>query len=344
MKPNSTVQPFRITDALRCTLLNAPGEPNLACPRPTLNGNQFPLYNAKLWRNAVLQPRNRVALARWQVTRLKGLVSARTRSGGRAWEVDGLYLPAAGSPDIAGNGSQGYDGGKHKLDEANADSLALLEDLFQAVGERAGERIFLRLPTNSPTLALVRRSGFIVAHNETLLEGPGPMHQSEAATEAAGRSRSMRDELRPKAPSDDYGVFQLYCASVPVRVRQAMGLTFDQWRDAREPASRGVTPTRHQEWVAEEANRVVGWVKVAGRGKSVVGEVMAHPEHPELLFRLVDFASCRHPRLRWLTPDYQSPVRDWLVGRGGRQLGEYTLMVKMVAVPAMQYGMAPVEA
>ena len=319
------------------TLLNA-GKPNLACPRPALNGDQLPLYGARLWRNAVMQPRNRLALARWQGTRLTGLVSARTRSGPRAWEVDGLYLPAT-APAVNGYGNGGD---SYKLDQVNADALALLEDLFQAVGERSGERIFLRLPADSLALTLARRSGFIVASNETLVEGPGSLHLNGAARETAGNSTASG--LRPRLPSDEYGVFQLYCACVPARVRQAMGLTFDQWRDGREAPTRGVTPTRQQEWVAEESGRIVGWVRLAGRGKSVGAEALAHPDHPDLLFRMVDFASCRYSGLRWLVPDYQSPVRDRLTGRGGRQLGEYTMMVKMAAVPALQYGMAPVEA
>lgn len=336
MKPNSTVPAFRITDALRCTLLNAPGQPNLACPRPTLNGSQLPLYNARLWRNAVMQPRNRVALARWQGTRLSGLVSSRTRSGPRAWEVDGLYLAAVDSPTMNGNG------GSQKLDRVNADALSLLEDLFQAVGERAGERIFLRLPADSPAQALVRRSGFIVACNETLVEGPSFTGRNGGDKETTDDSTASG--LRPRLPSDSYGLFQLYCASVPVRVRQAMGLTFDQWQEGRQASYRGVTPTRQREWVADEAGRIVGWVRLAGRGNSVGAEAMAHPDHPDLLFRLVDFASRQYPRLRWLVPEYQAPVGDRLTGRGGRPVAEYTMLVKMVAVPALQYGMAPVEA
>jgi hypothetical protein len=338
MKPNSTVQAFRITDALRCTLLNAPGRANLACPRPTLNGSQLPLYNARLWRNAVLQPRNRLALARWQGTRLSGLVSSRTRSGPRVWEVDGLYLAALDSPAMNGNGR----GGSDKPDQVKADALAMLEDLFQAVGERAGERIFLRLPANSTAQALARRSGFMVACNETLVEGPSFVPRNGGDNDTI--DNATVSGLRSRLPSDNYGVFQLYCASVPVRVRQAMGLTLDQWQDGREVSARGVTPTRPREWVAEEAGRIVGWVRLSGRGKSVGAEVMAHPDHPDLLFRLVDFASRRYPRLRWLIPEYQAPVGDRLTARGGRTVAEYTMMVKMVAVPAPQYGMAPVEA
>lgn len=339
MRPTSTVQSFRITDALRCTLLNAPGKPNLACPYPALNGGQVPLYGARLWRNAVMQPRNRLALARWQGTRLTGLVSARTRSGPRTWEVDGLYLPAAAPPPVNGHGRGGDNG---KLEQANVDALTLLEDLFQAVGQRAGERIFLRLPADSPALTLARRSGFIVACNESLVEESGTRRPDGADGGRTGHSTASG--LRPRLPADDYRIFQLYCASVPARVRQAMGLTFDQWHDGREAPTRGMTTTRQQEWVAEESDRIVGWMRLAARGKSVGAEVMAHPDQPDLLYRMVDFASCCCPRLRWLAPDHQSSVRDRLVGRGGRQLAEYTMMVKMVAVPELQYGMAPVEA
>ena len=293
MKPNSVVQPFRITDALRCTLLNAPGKPNLACPRSKLNGDNGPLYGARLWRNAVLQPRNRLALARWQGARLTGLVSARTRSNSRAWEVDGLFLPVAPVSPV-----NGHNGGK---DPVNSDALTLLEDLFQAVGERSGERIFLRLPADSSSLTLARRSGFIVVCNETLVEGPG----STPISDAAGQRNDYWtvSGVRPRLPSDDYGIFQLYCASVPVCVRQAMGLTFDQWQDGREAPTRGVTPAFQREWIVEQAGRIVGWVRLAGRGKMVGAEVMVNPDRPDLLFQIVDFVSCRYPRLQWLAPD-----------------------------------------
>ena len=173
------------------------------------------------------------------------------------------------------------------------------------------------------------------------MEGPVV---SGANGSSGHNAQAQADALRPRLPSDEYGVFQLYCAATPMRVRQAMGLTFEQWRDAREPGARGVPPLRKQEWVVEESHRIQGWVKLSGRGGCTAAEVMAHPDRPDLLYDLVGFASSRASRLRWLVPDYQAPVRDRLLDRGGGTLGEYNMMVKMVTVPAMQYGMAPVEA
>ncbi|MCY4364881.1 MAG: hypothetical protein OXE17_01435 [Chloroflexi bacterium] len=336
----SSVQSLRITDALRCTLLNAPRGPNLACPGPTLNISKSRYNGASLWRSAVLQPKGQVALAHWQGTRLSGLASARTRSGHRAWELDGLYLPSVAPSTSSGVSASA---GEHcrELSEGEAEALALLEETFRAVGERAGERVFLRVTGGSPVIPLARRSGFIAVCGETLVEGPV---LSGANGSSAHDSQPLAGALRPRLPSDEYGVFQLYCAATPIRVRQAMGLTFEQWRDAREPGSRGVAPLRQQEWIVEESSRIQGWVKLSGRAGSAAAEVMAHPDHPELLYQLVAFASSRTSRLRWLVPDYQAPIADRLLDRGGRAAGEYNMMVKMVTVPAMQYGMAPVEA
>ena len=339
-----TAQNVRITDALRCTLLNAPRGPNLACPRPTLNGGRSPLPSAWLWRNVVLQPRDRVALAHWRGAQLAGLVSARTRTGHRAWEIDGLYLPDdAFGPAASANGGS-FDGAAHldNLGGAGADSLALLEHLLLEVGERSGERLFLRLAAKSPALALAKRVGFTASFNETLLDGPGLAPACDSPTQTT--DSFVQERLRPRLPADSYGLFQLYCASVPVRVRQALGLTFDQWQEAREPDCSRVAAGQPQEWVVDQSNRIIGWVKLEGRGRSSRAEVMTHPDHPDLLFRLVDFALARGHRPRWLVSDYQEPVADRLRSRGYRQVAQYTLLVKMVAVPALRYGMAPVEA
>ena len=344
MKPMPNAQAFRITDALRCTLLNAPRGPNLACPRPALSSSRSALPGAWLWRNVVLQPRDRVALAHWRGTHLAGLVSARTRAGHRAWEIDGLYLPADTFAGVAPNngGSTDGDGRFYDLGEAGADSLTLLEHLLQEVGERSGERVFLRLGSKSPALALAKRSGFVASFNETLLAVPGLAPVNGPAN--LPQESFIQERLRPRLAADNYGVFQLYCASVPVRVRQALGLTFDLWQDAREPDCGRVAAGQQQEWVVDHSNRIVGWLRIGARGGSSGAEVMAHPDHPDLLFRLVDFALARDPRLRWLVPDYREPVANRLRSRGYRQVAEYTLLVKMVAVPALRYGMAAVEA
>ncbi len=344
MKSVPNVQSFRIFDALRCILWNGPRGLNLACPSPLSTGarDNFP-FAAGLWRNAALRPRNRVTLVQWERGELAGLVSAKPRSGPGAWDIDGLYLPS-----VVGETGDLPDHVQDNSDETECSEafevghLALLEELFVAVGERAGERLFLRMASGSPALAMARRSGFSVVGGETLVVGPG-----------APRSNSIDERptdqfgfpgLRPRLPADDIGVFHLYCASVPVRVRQAVGLTFDQWQDARLPQRGGLLPSRHREWVVDQSDRIVGWLRLDGQGRPPWAEVMAHPDCPETLARLVDFASCQARGLRWLLPDHQVSVGDRLQWLGGGRVAEYTMLVKMVAVPSVQYGMAPVEA
>ena len=337
-------QSYRISDALRCTILNAPRGPNLACPCPAAGGGRPALPSAGLWRGAVMQPRNRLALARWRGTKLGGLVSARSRTGIRTWEIDGLYLspgvlPAAGSWN--GNAANGT--GNH-IDATGscAESLALLEELFQAAGERSAERVFLRVGATCPSVSLARRAGFIACYNEVLLESPTPSNGNGVLHRAEGGQ--VIEGLRRRLPSDNYGLFQLFCASTPVRVRQSVGLTFDQWLDARESVPGRAPHRRQQEWVAECSGRIAGWARTTGRGSVSEAEVMAHPDRPDLLFNLVDFVLSQAPRSRWLVPDYRDPVACRLQDRGFRPGKEYTMMVKMVAVPTPSYGMAAVEA
>ena len=291
----------------------------------------------------MLQPRDRLALARWQGARLTGLVSAGAKGGSRVWEIDGLYLPTRTLTSGNDQAYHPYATDVHDdVDGGSADSLALLEELFQAAGERSAERIFMRLGADCPTNSLAKRGGFIAGFNETLLVGEGKANVAASASRPSGAE--PLEPMRPRTPADDYGLFQLYCASTPVRVRQLMGLTFDQWRDARETDRSRITGGRQQEWVSEHSDRIMGWVKVKSSGNANTAEVMAHPDHPETLFRMLDFALARVARLRWLVPDYQEGVAEGLRSRGFRQVAQYIMLVKPIAVPALSYGMAPVEA
>ena len=133
-------------------------------------------------------------------------------------------------------------------DESDAAALELLEQLIAAVGWRSGERIFLRLAANCPALPLARRSGFHPCFNETLMVGYGGMNPNPYSGGRLGAAVKgspagpgggpERGNLRPRRPAEDYALFQLFCASTPVAVRDALGLTFDQWQAAREPLFR----------------------------------------------------------------------------------------------------------
>ena len=90
----------RISDAVRCLLLNVPNGPNLVCPSESLpDGGD--LKRSAIWRDALAQPKDRVTLLSWNGMHLDGMVSARTRRGHRVWEIYQLYIPepASGSND-----------------------------------------------------------------------------------------------------------------------------------------------------------------------------------------------------------------------------------------------------
>ena len=355
MKP---MQSFRISDALRCTLPPQPRGPNLACPRESLAGAMPGRQNALLWKSALWQSADRVALAQWDGWRLNGLVSARIRCGRRAWEIDGLYFPGRVGSTAAEAAENRNGAGIRAIhppgDESDAAALELLEQLIAAVGWRSGERIFLRLAANCPALPLARRSGFHPCFNETLLAGYGGMNPYSAAGGQAAAavnghpagpgSGAKIGNLRPRRPAEDYALFQLFCASTPVAVRDALGLTFDQWQAAREPLFRQGKGGRAQEWVSAPKDRIIGWLGLAPRRRAVEAMAMVHPDYPEQQEGLLDAALARPGGQRWLVPEYRAAMADRLLGQGFQTQAQYTMLVKLAAVPARSYGMAAVEA
>ncbi|MDA0733633.1 MAG: hypothetical protein O2909_03130 [Chloroflexi bacterium] len=321
------MQTFRVTDALRCLVLNTPKSPNLACPRssPTKHAT---LQNLDLWKKALTQQDNRITLATWNGIRLGGLVSARTCSG-RVWEIDHLYLPASQpNNSLSSNNPRSSDGLSYEEETA---SLELLEQLTQEAGLRNAERIFLRLPSGLPVITLARRTGFFPYFEETLMEGWAgivPDHREHLA-----------ESIRVRQQQDEYSLFQLFCACTPATVRVALGLTCDQWQEALSLRS-----GKRLEWIDERDGKIVGWLAQSNWRGTVAGQIMAHPDHPELLNQLMTLSLSNPSYQRWLVPDYQQPVRDQLNYRGLREAARYTMLVNTVAAPVRCAGMAPVEA
>jgi hypothetical protein len=316
------MQTFRISDALRCVLLNTPRGPNLACPWND-SPNRGTLQNLSLWKQVLTQQDNRITLTWWDGIRLGGLASARTRAGNRVWEIDHLYLPA-------GSFNSHYNV-KGLNDIQSTAALEVLEHLVQLAGCRSAERVFLRLPANSPVICLAQRTGFFPCFEEILMEGVG--------IQSADASAYSSDSFRVRQPEDEYSLFQLFSATTPAPVREALGLTFDQWRDAQEPCTKG-----RQEWLQESNGKVVGWLGLLPGRNFVEGKLMVHPDHPDVLSQLVTLALSTPGTHRWLVPSYQKPVCDQLGYRGSQEKARYTMLIKMVAVPVMRPGMAPVEA
>ena len=337
---------LRISDAARCILMNVSKGPNLVCPKESICSGEAP-RNPSLWKDALLPRRNRISLVSWQGSCLSGLGSARTRNGRRVWEVDHLYVPD-GTDGASSNRRQPWDSA----------FLDLLEALVREVGTRSGERVVIRLPTNSPVVFQARRSGFFSCHEESLIEGtvspqpviphsisPQPVIPAKAGIYGgAAETHSLNDTAVPPGlsdclPADDHGLFQLFCASTPHEVRERLGLTFNQWQDAREPSTEN-----QREWVLRRNDRVMGWLCIKPSQGVLDCQVMTHPDYPCSLPLLLDWALSQGGVQQWLVPGYQALVKDCLLRYGLRETSRYTLLVKRIAAPVRKHVMAAVEA
>ncbi len=322
------MQTLRISDALRCILLNAPGGPNLACPREGLSGTAYP-RNTQLWRDTLSQRRHRISVVWWDGIPLGGLASARIRSGPRVWELDRLYLAGATgpSPDAPGQLLLG------QLDAGLPAWASLLERLVQAAAERGAERVFLRLPRDHSSIPAARRAGFFPSFHETVWE-----HEGGSSGPAAGPDLDRATPAAP-LPEDRFSLFQLYSAATPLPVREALGLTFDQWQDAQDPHSR-----RRREWTLSHNSRITGWLGLHVHHQEVQGEVLVHPDRPETLPALLALALTQPGLQRWLVPHYQTQVMAQLQKKAFKPVADYTMLVTQVAAPVLRPGMATVEA
>ena len=320
------MQTVRISDAVRCFLLNVPKGPNLVCPRETSLSGKQP-SNTALWRETLARRRDRISLVSWQGLQLTGLASAHALNGHRAWEIDRLFVPAGQekSPDASN---------EHDTEPQKSWDHAFtnfLEKLVQGAGERSGERVMLRLPYDSPTVHQARLAGFFPYFEEVLLEG----QVAEAAQVEAGAHQAPGSRL----PQDDYSLFQLFCAGTPQPVRTGLGSTFDQWRDSLDPCRQGM-----REWVIRNKDRITGWMGLRTVDGWQEGEVMYHPDFLDALPALLATGLARQGLHKWLIPDYQEMALELLLRRGLRETARYVVLVKTVAAPVMMPGMAAVEA
>jgi len=241
---------FRMGDALRCMLVDAPGGPNLAAPTESIVRCR-PLRNSTFWKQSLGRGSNRVTVGDWNGINLASLASARVRSGVRSWEVDRLHLKDEG---------QAFD---------------LLEQVVYAAGCRGAERVFLRVPCDSDMVNAARKVGFFPYFEEIHLAGPGRSTETDAGTE--------KYSVEQRTSADQQGIFQLYCSATPQEVRQGIGMTIDQWHDSQEPAQ-----TNRKESVLKFDGKIVGWRMCEPFGKTTAGQTLGHPDHPDSTRYLVN--------------------------------------------------------
>jgi hypothetical protein len=306
----------RITEILKCMLVNAPCGINLAVPAETIHQSR-PLRQSSFWRESLATRDDRTLVTEWDGLKLRGLASARMSSGPRAWMIDRLFLPKKDS--LTGPFS--------------STGLELLEAVAQAAGQHRAERVFLRVPSDSPVIKIAQRTGYYPYYEEVHLQGQPAGQPDLHSPDSSGGEYP----LVPLMPQDELSLFQLYCAATPQQVRAGYGLTLNQWRDGQEgPLHR---PTEDTTW---EGGRMTGWLAFDFHGGVGAGRVLHRPDHPEILASLLATACARPGEQSWLLPDYQEPVATTLLRNGLTEAGRYTMLIKTVTVPVVsrEYSMA----
>jgi len=292
---------------LRCMLVDAPGEANLAAPTESVVRCR-PLRNSTFWKQSLAGSSSRVTMGDWNGMGLASLASARVRNGARAWEVDRLHLRDT---------DQAFD---------------LLEQVVYAAGCRGAQRVFLRMPCDSPMVSVARRVGLFPYYEEIHLAG------QERLPESGSSSADSKDGFttEDRSAADQQGIFQLYCAATPQKVREGIGMTLDQWWDSQEPAQ-----AHRKETVLKLDGKTVGWRMSEPFGKTASGQMIGHPDHPDTTPYLVRL--CGQTQ-NWLVPDYQGHIVDLLERQGLSEVGRYTMLIKTVVVPVRSREFSYVEA
>ena len=238
------------------------------------------------------------SLVSFQDNRIRGLAAGRKRSGATVWELSHLLVARDGLGAAA----------------------ALLERFCQHVALRGGHRVFVRLPMSDDLVAEARRSGFIRCTEELVYGGV-----------SAGDTGAVPSGLRGKSPADEFGLFSLYSASTPVEERAAGGMTFDQWRSAKE-RSKG-----SKEFVIETGGRVAAWLRVVRHRRSVVMEMTVHPRRSDRAGEIMDFGLGlvqSGGTVLFLLGGYQTDLQSLLSDRGFEVESEFVTMASSMVATA----------
>ncbi len=224
---------------------------------------------------------------------IRGLISARQRTKGSAWEVE-VLINATDDESVA---------------------LSLFSRMTAGVVRQRAERVFLRLRSDSPLQDTARAAGFF-------------RYQTEALYRLrADRSRITDVDvgLRPKAKSETFAVWQLYDRLVPANVRAIEGATFREWQASQEKWG-----GRTSELVVETKDVVSGWLKVMPRD---VGRIyaLAEGEYDALIAAGLELLPDRD--VLCLVPEYNVALASALERLGFEIEGEYWALAKRLAQP-----------
>ena len=248
-----------------------------------------------------VSPRLRNAWVWTDENGVHGLASIRQRSGPRSWELSHLYVDSPSGQAL----------------------VRLLEKAAAGAGSYGAERAFLRVETDSPVLQTARLAGYFPSHVETVYIG------ASAQSEPSHSLFDADSRLRPRHPEDDYALFRLYNAATPVKVRQLVGMTFDQWASSHEHG-----PGRSQQSILQVEGDVHGWLCTSTRFGRGSLSVTLHPSYDALTPEVVEAGLRRLKGAQTVyavAAEYTPRLATALEEFGFVAQGECVILVKSIA-------------
>ena len=237
--------------------------------------------------------------------RVHSIAAVRPRSGVKSWEVSHLYANSVSDDALGG----------------------LLEMAAASAASEGGERLFLRIAADSDIEPIARRAGFSPCFKETLYKrAPGVAGRGSA-------SFGPESRLTERGQEHDYPLFRLYNAVTPVKARQLMGMTFEQWQASDERV-----PRRLDDMALEIEGATVGRFGIASGADGVRLLTLAlHPDHAALTADMVDAGirkSGGDAAIMALAADYAPTLGICLETRGFRAEAEFSVLARPTAQAA----------
>lgn len=247
-----------------------------------------------------------------------GLVAARARFGTDVWDIDHLMI----APSVDGDRV----------------CLRLLDHLCAAAVEEGVQKVFLRLPIDSPWLHPARQAGFVHYTSEQIFVVPHL--QAVPRPTVAG--------LRPRRPADHQALFQLYTGIVPAPVRQIEALTLQEWRwtdnwGLTYPAPiRPALPRRRRDLVLQTDDHLSAWLPIHLRARSlqILLDHRAEVEPDVLVARGLSELTPNGP-VAFPLRDYQGHLVEPLVERGFVQGDSHALLARMLTARVPERRLIP---
>ncbi len=167
---------------------------------------------------------------------IHGIATARALASQRAWEIDTLVDA----------------GGEH-----DGVVTSLLTQASESAAEARVSQLLLRMRADAPALPQALRAGFVRAAQEDLWSA----ERSDRTDDCDSGDGEIL--VREAEKADRFALFQLYNRALPIGSRQAIAMTFEEWRAVQERRWLG---RGGRELVACEGDKIRAVLQLSARG------------------------------------------------------------------------------